>query len=172
MIREHFGNATVLTIAHRLRTIMDADRILVLDHGNVAEYDKPSVLLEREGSHLRGMVDAHGPKYAAVLRDIAFGRLGLEQALAMEQNEDVDAKEEEKEKSPKNSPDASGAASAPSGLITLPGDITAAPAGGQLPVITTSIAAATIALPPAPIPGSVPAAIAPPPVYRGIRFTE
>jgi ATP-binding cassette, subfamily C (CFTR/MRP), member 1 len=38
MIRENFRDATVLTIAHGLNTIMDSDRVLVLDDGRVAEY--------------------------------------------------------------------------------------------------------------------------------------
>ncbi|KAL3808375.1 hypothetical protein ACHAXA_005346 [Cyclostephanos tholiformis] len=49
MIRENFASATVLTIAHRLHTIMDSDRVLVLDDGNVAEFDSPSALISRGG---------------------------------------------------------------------------------------------------------------------------
>merc|ERR1711976_311181 len=41
MIRENFGDCTVLTIAHRLGTILDSDRILVLDDGHVASSTLP-----------------------------------------------------------------------------------------------------------------------------------
>ncbi|XP_059177498.1 multidrug resistance-associated protein 1-like [Physella acuta] len=44
-IRSEFQGCTVLTIAHRLNTVMDYDRILVLDKGRVAEFDSPAVLL-------------------------------------------------------------------------------------------------------------------------------
>ncbi|KAK3737395.1 hypothetical protein QZH41_019946 [Actinostola sp. cb2023] len=44
VIREKFCNCTVLTIAHRLNTIMDYDRVLVLDGGHVVEYDSPAIL--------------------------------------------------------------------------------------------------------------------------------
>lgn len=49
MIRENFSDATVLTIAHRLNTIMDSDRVLVLDDGCVAEFDSPMALIDQGG---------------------------------------------------------------------------------------------------------------------------
>ncbi|KAJ1814406.1 Canalicular multispecific organic anion transporter 2, partial [Coemansia sp. RSA 2599] len=44
-IRREFKECTVLTIAHRLNTIADSDRILVIDSGKVAEFDSPTSLL-------------------------------------------------------------------------------------------------------------------------------
>ncbi|CAG2101653.1 unnamed protein product [Medioppia subpectinata] len=48
-IRRKFNDCTVLTIAHRLNTIIDCDRVLVLDAGEIIEFDKPFVLLQRKG---------------------------------------------------------------------------------------------------------------------------
>ena len=47
-IRDKFKECTVLTIAHRVNTILDYDRVLVLDQGEVVEYDEPAVLLARK----------------------------------------------------------------------------------------------------------------------------
>ncbi|OQR95871.1 ATP-binding Cassette (ABC) Superfamily [Thraustotheca clavata] len=44
-LRQECIDCTCITIAHRINTIMDADRILVMDHGTVAEFDTPAILL-------------------------------------------------------------------------------------------------------------------------------
>jgi ABC-type multidrug transport system fused ATPase/permease subunit len=44
-IRTQFADCTVLTIAHRLNTIMDSSRIIVLDKGKIVEFDEPQILL-------------------------------------------------------------------------------------------------------------------------------
>jgi len=44
-IRTEFKNTTVLTIAHRINTILDYDKILVLENGKIAEFDTPNNLL-------------------------------------------------------------------------------------------------------------------------------
>ena len=44
-----FKDRTIITIAHRINTILDSDRIVVLDHGKVAEFDSPSQLVKRKG---------------------------------------------------------------------------------------------------------------------------
>ena len=50
---------TCLIVAHRLSTVRDADRIVVLDHGRVVESGRPGELLGAEGSYAR-MVAAQG----------------------------------------------------------------------------------------------------------------
>ncbi|KAJ2862134.1 Multidrug resistance-associated protein 4 [Coemansia aciculifera] len=48
LIRKEFGNCTVLTIAHRLETIMNSDRIIVMDKGTIAEMGTPQELLNKD----------------------------------------------------------------------------------------------------------------------------
>ena len=65
MIRRCFADKTVLTIAHRLDTIMDSDKILVLDDGNIAEYADPRTLVEKgEDGSFYGLVYAEGNENA------------------------------------------------------------------------------------------------------------
>ena len=44
-----FRDRTIITIAHRINTILDSDRIIVLDHGTVAEFDTPAEPVRRKG---------------------------------------------------------------------------------------------------------------------------
>ena len=55
-IRSAFADVTVLTIAHRINTIIDSDKVLVLSDGAVSEFDSPSVLLARPGSTFAALV--------------------------------------------------------------------------------------------------------------------
>ena len=60
-IRHQFKNCTVFTVAHRLHTVMDSDKILVLDDGEVMEFDSPGKLLENQDGYLSQLVDQTGP---------------------------------------------------------------------------------------------------------------
>jgi len=57
VIRHKFKDATVLTIAHRLNTILNYDKVLVLHDGQVVEFDKPEVLI-RNGGLFAEMVES------------------------------------------------------------------------------------------------------------------
>lgn len=59
-IRSQFKDCTIITIAHRLNTVMDYDRILVMDNGEVSEFDSPSNLLEDTGSKFYAMAKDAG----------------------------------------------------------------------------------------------------------------
>lgn len=60
----------MLTVAHRLHTVMDSDRILVMDDGRAREFDIPHLLLKKQNGALRQMVDATGAE-AESLKKIA-----------------------------------------------------------------------------------------------------
>ncbi|KAI0048026.1 multidrug resistance-associated ABC transporter [Auriscalpium vulgare] len=54
-IREEFGEALLLTVAHRLKTVIDYDRLIVLDQGSIAEFDSPWNLIQKEDGIFRNM---------------------------------------------------------------------------------------------------------------------
>jgi ABC-type multidrug transport system fused ATPase/permease subunit len=66
-IRTEFAHCTVLTIAHRLATVIDSDRIILLDHGLVLEYDSPANLVTRD-SHFNAMLERLGTEQYEALK--------------------------------------------------------------------------------------------------------
>ncbi|CAK6441862.1 unnamed protein product [Pipistrellus nathusii] len=63
-VREAFADCTMLTIAHRLHTVLGSDRIMVLAQGQVVEFDPPSVLLSNDSSRFYAMFAATENKIA------------------------------------------------------------------------------------------------------------
>ena len=57
-IRTEFAASTVLTIAHRIDTVADSDRVLVMSGGNVAEFDAPRQLLADSSSLYHALVNS------------------------------------------------------------------------------------------------------------------
>ncbi|KAL7089482.1 hypothetical protein ACP275_13G188700 [Erythranthe tilingii] len=71
-IREEFRSCTMLIIAHRLNTIIDCDKVLLLDAGQVVEFDSPETLLHREESAFSKMVQSTGAANAEYLRGLVL----------------------------------------------------------------------------------------------------
>lgn len=62
---------TVLTIAHRLNTVMDSDRILVMDDGSMVEFGHPYSLLQNKDGFLYSMVEQSGQAAADMMHRVA-----------------------------------------------------------------------------------------------------
>lgn len=69
-IHTEFADSTLICIAHRLHTIIDYDRVLVLDQGRVAEFDTPRQLLSKPNSLFRAMCEQSGDLDTLVKRAI------------------------------------------------------------------------------------------------------
>jgi ABC-type multidrug transport system fused ATPase/permease subunit len=74
MLRTRFPNTTLLTIAHRLNTIMDYDYVLVMDKGRASEFDSPLNLLSKNDDNgiFSQLVDATGAESSKALRQMAI----------------------------------------------------------------------------------------------------
>ncbi|KAF9455005.1 hypothetical protein P691DRAFT_813919 [Macrolepiota fuliginosa MF-IS2] len=76
-LRHELGrDTTVVTIAHRLQTIMDADKIMVLDAGRIVEFDSPTNLLKNANGFLRSLVEESGDKQH--LYEMAEGKYSID----------------------------------------------------------------------------------------------
>ena len=81
-IRKSFSHCSTLTIAHRLDTIIDSDRVLVLDKGTALEFDTPKELLNNpKYSAFAAMVRETGAETEKYLRSIANGEISYENHL-------------------------------------------------------------------------------------------
>ncbi|KAF3325693.1 ABC transporter C family member 2-like protein [Carex littledalei] len=72
-IREEFKSCTMLIIAHRLNTVIDCDRLLLLSAGKILEFDTPDSLLSTQESAFSKMVQSTGASNAEYLRGLVFG---------------------------------------------------------------------------------------------------
>ncbi|EJC97742.1 multidrug resistance-associated ABC transporter [Fomitiporia mediterranea MF3/22] len=70
-IRQEFADSTMLTIAHRLRTVIDYSRVMILDQGRIVEYDRPGTLLSDPSSYFYSLCEAEGEEEFNMLKKIA-----------------------------------------------------------------------------------------------------
>ncbi|XP_031639018.1 multidrug resistance-associated protein 4-like [Contarinia nasturtii] len=70
-IRKTFVDCTVITIAHRLHTIMDSDKVLVVDAGECVEFDHPFELIQKPDGYFKRLLDQTGGSTATALMLIA-----------------------------------------------------------------------------------------------------
>lgn len=78
-IKENFGRSTVVSVAHRIPTVIDSDKVLVLEQGEVAEYDSPAKLLEKRSSMFSKLVaeySARSTGMASIARPSSSTDLG------------------------------------------------------------------------------------------------
>eukprot|EP00755_Sulcionema_specki_P003840 Sspe_Gene.28590::Locus_13075_Transcript_2_2_Confidence_0.667_Length_3090::g.28590::m.28590/K05673/ABCC4; ATP-binding cassette, subfamily C (CFTR/MRP), member 4 len=70
VVRSELGGSTVVTIAHRLGTVIDADRLVVMDAGQVVQHGRAAVLDDKHG-RLSRMVNGLGPSAVTHLTDVS-----------------------------------------------------------------------------------------------------
>ena len=101
-LRERFHSATIIAIAHRLDTVMDYDKVLVLGNGQVLEFGSPSDLLQMEGGSFASMVESTGTAMAELLKQkVKKDSLPMEQANKIQQLRRMGGKQPMESKMPK-----------------------------------------------------------------------
>jgi ABC-type multidrug transport system fused ATPase/permease subunit len=70
-IKKNFAELTMLTIAHRLNTIIECDRVMVMDAGKILEFDEPYKLLKNVDGPFRALIEQTGPGASQKLFEIA-----------------------------------------------------------------------------------------------------
>ncbi|KAJ3230599.1 hypothetical protein HDU81_004405 [Chytriomyces hyalinus] len=71
VIKTRFAGSTVISIAHRLNTIADFDKVVLLDAGKIVEMDSPANLLRVEGGVFKQLADATGSGNAQAIKKLA-----------------------------------------------------------------------------------------------------
>jgi len=71
MIKTEFKDMTVITIAHRLNTIIQYDKVMVLDQGNIVEFDSPIELMKDKESYFANLIRVNGPEFEEKMRYMA-----------------------------------------------------------------------------------------------------
>ena len=71
MIRTEFNNVTVLTIAHRLRTIIEYDRIMVLEDGELVSFDTPLNLIQAGEGIFHTLINENAPEFFNEMKNLA-----------------------------------------------------------------------------------------------------
>lgn len=57
LLRRQFSHHTIIAVAHRLDTILDFDKVVVMNQGSLVEYGEPHRLLEQQGSWFKSLYD-------------------------------------------------------------------------------------------------------------------
>ncbi|XP_055326164.1 probable multidrug resistance-associated protein lethal(2)03659 [Sitodiplosis mosellana] len=90
-IRNKFGDCTVITIAHRLHTVMDSDKVLVMDAGEIMEFDHPFELIQKPDGIFKRLLDQTGSSMVTALTLVAkesYDRCNAKQRTIQEEGSD------------------------------------------------------------------------------------
>ena len=98
-IRDVFKNNTVLTIAHRIDTILDYDKILIMEQGKILEYDSPNNLLNNKESKFRNIVtESFGVNVEDVINSKSYLKnVNLEEKEQNDDNDDIELEQAEEQ---------------------------------------------------------------------------